>query len=464
MVAGGVVGRWQIACWHAIAGVAAALPLPAPAGPSADHAVDPLAAAARRAGLRVLTGEHLTLVTDRPAREGDGVDELPQVFDEAFGVWCRHYGSGPQNHRDWRAFGCLVVDRERFRATGLLPDSVPDFSNGFCDRNRFWMIDQTNPAYRRHLLLHEGVHAFTISLRNLDTPAWYTEGIAELLATHRLEVAADGSRQFVATPMPQAAADVEQLGRIEAIQRLRAGGEMPGLEGVFAAEGSAHGDMTLYASSWAAVAMLSLHPRYAEAFAATERGPLGRDFTARLTQSPQWDAAGAARDFDAFTDDVDYGYDFSRSAIDWADGAPFGGSRAAPRVVKVDAARGWQNSGLRLTRGQRYAVQARGRAKVGQASACPLETEPDGISIDWYRGRPLGRLLAAQWAASPEGPDGVQGERPRFLIVAEGATGDFVAPVDGPIFFKLNESPGDLADNVGGFSVDVAMGGAAPSP
>ena len=258
MVAGGMVGRRRIACWHAIVVVtAAAMALPALTGVAADHAVAPLAAAARRAGLRVLSGEHLTLVTDRPVRDGDGIDELPQVFDEAFAAWCRHYGSEPHDHRGWQAFGCLVVDRERFRAAGLLPDTVPDFSNGFCDRNRFWMIDQTNPAYRRHLLLHEGVHAFTLSLRNLDTPAWYTEGIAELLATHRLEATADGSRQFVATPMPQAAADVEQLGRIEAIRRLRAAGGMPGLDEVFAAEGSAHGDMTLYASSWAAAAMLS---------------------------------------------------------------------------------------------------------------------------------------------------------------------------------------------------------------
>lgn len=464
MVAGGVVGRWRIACWHAIAGMAAALSLSTPAGAATDHAVAPLAAAARRAGLRVLTGEHLTLVTDRPAREGDGVDELPRVFDEAFAAWCRHYDSGPQDHRDWRAFGCLVVDRERFRAAGLLPDSVPDFSNGFCDRNRFWMIDQTNPAYRRHLLLHEGVHAFTISLRNLDTPAWYTEGIAELLATHRLEVAVEGGPRFVATPMPQAAADVEQLGRIEAIRRLRGAGRMPGLDEVFTAEGSAHGDMKLYASSWAAAAMLSLHPRYAAAFAATERGPLGRDFTTRLMQSPQWDAAGAARDFDAFTDDVDYGYDFSRSAIDWADGTPLDDGRAAPRVVEVDAARGWQNSGLRLTRGQRYAVRARGRAVIGESAASDLETEPDGISIDWYRGRPLGRLVAAQWADSPAELDGTPGGRSRFLIVAEGAAGDFVAPVDGPLFFKLNEPPGDLTDNVGGFSVDIGIGGAAPSP
>jgi len=68
-------------------------------------------------------------------------------------------------------------------------------------------------------------------------------------------------------------------------------------------------------------------------------------------------------------------------------------------------------------------------------AAGPLESEPGGISIEWYRGRPSGRLLAAQWAE----PD--DGSRPRFVVVAEGAAGDFTAVADGPLF-KVNEPPG----------------------
>ena len=198
------------------------------------------------------------------------------------------------------------------------------------------------------------------------------------------------------------------------------------------------------------MALLTLHPRHAAALQTLEQGPLDRAFTQHLRQRPGWDAALAARDYDAFTDDVDYGYDFSRSAIDWTAGAPLGDRR----TVRVDAARGWQNSGLRLERGQRYAIRASGRAGVGvgQAAACLLETEPDGISIDWYRHRPLGRLLAAQWV---EPHDAAPGARPRFVVIAEAAAATFVAPVDGPLFFKLNEPPGALADNEGGFQVDV---------
>jgi len=441
------------ACLHTVVVIGVIL-IPGSVAGAGDHPVAPLERAARLAGLRVLIGEHITLVTDRPARDGDGVDDLPRVFDEAFSDWCRHYAIAPVGLESWRAFGCLVVDRDRFRKAGLLPDTLPDFSNGFCDRNRLWMMDQTNPAYRRHLLLHEGVHAFTISVRDLDAPAWYTEGIAELLATHRLEPGADGTGDFIATPVPIAAADVEQLGRIEAIRRLRAADSMPGLDDVFAAPGNAHGDMTLYASSWAVVALLSLHPRYAAAFAAAERGPLDREFTARMQRVDGWDGDTAARDFDAFTDDIDYGYDFSRSAVEWAAGTPL----EAVCDVRVVADRGWQNSGARLERRRRYSLQATGRVTVGKIAAGRhgepssnrlLEAEPTGISLEWYRGRPVGRLLAAQWV-DPGG-----GGRPSFVVLAEAATGEFRAMVDGPLFFKVNESPGDLADNVGEFQVKV---------
>ena len=73
--------------------------------------VPALEARARRAGLRVLAGNHLVLVTYRPLRAGDGVEELPAVFDQAFAAWCRHYKIDTAAHADWRAFGCLMVDR-----------------------------------------------------------------------------------------------------------------------------------------------------------------------------------------------------------------------------------------------------------------------------------------------------------------------------------------------------------------
>lgn len=414
--------------------------------------VGQLEAIARRAGLRVLESTHLVLATDRPVREGDGVDELPAVFDDAFEAWCRHYGMNPTDHRDWKCFGCLVVNRERFRAAGLLPDNLPPFENGFCDRNRFWLIDQSNPAYRRHLLLHEGVHAFTLTLRGLATPVWYNEGIAEFLATHRLDNGVDSQSTFVSMPIPQKPEDVEQLGRIEKIRELGTAAAMPALADVLAAPVGVHKSVAEYAASWAAVAMLSFHPAYAEGFLEIQRGPLDHDFNERLLSIPGWDAARAARDFDAFAADIDYGYDFPRMAIDWAPGNPL----TAPRRIAVDAARGWQNSGCALERGRRYAFNATGRVVLGVAedavnkNVVTLEGEADGISFEWYRGKPTGKLLLGQWVETP-----ADGGRPRFEVLTEGASGDVVAAVDGPLFMRLNGPPVRLNQRRGTISVTV---------
>jgi hypothetical protein len=423
--------------------------------PAADSSVASLTASARRAGLRVLESDHLVLVTDRPIRDGDAVEDLSHIFDEAWAAWCKHYALDPAAHETWRAFGCLVVDRERFRAAGLLPDSVPDFANGHCHRHRFWMADQSNPAYRRHLLLHEGVHAFTLTLRGLDTPPWYTEGIAECLATHRLDDEDSSDRttgRFVSTPLPQRAADVEQLGRIEKIRSLRAAGECPGLADIFATPGANHRDLSAYAGSWAAVAFLSQHPDHATAFAAAERGPLDAAFTERLTSAPGWDASLVGRNFDAFTDEIDYGYDLSRSRIDWAPGQWLD----SRQTISVAADRGWQNSGWSLRKGERCAIDAKGRCTIGavpRTAAEPLvrlETEADGISLRWYRGRPLGRLLVAQWVEQPD-----DGGRPHFVVLATGRRGEFTAATDGVVFCKLNEPPGELADNDGQLTAEI---------
>ena len=408
--------------------------------------------AARRAGLRILDGAHLALATDRPPRAGDGLAEFPAIFDAAVASWCGHFGMAPHDVADWKAFGCLVVDRERFRAAGLLPETLPEFPNGFCDRNRFWLMDQSSPAYRRHLLLHEGVHAFTLTLRDLATPPWYAEGIAEYLAMHRLEAAADGLPRFTPTPLPDSKADVEQLGRIESVRTLRRAGTMPGLVDVFATPPTDHREIAAYAASWAAVACLARHPAHAAAFAACERGPLDATFTDRLAAEPSWDGGRAVRDFDAFTDELDYGFDFARSAIDWAPGR-----RPVGRETReVDATRGWQNTGLSLVMGGTYAIAASGTVRLGELSAqvgqpmTALESEADGISLRWYRGRPAGRLLAAQWVERPEG-----GGRPRFVVLATGARCTATAAVDGPLYLKVNESPGELADNRGAFTVTV---------
>jgi len=448
----------------ALAAALVAVGGPAAAGPpsEADAAMTSLAARAQRAGLRVIKSRHLVLVTDRAKRQDDQLEELPAIFDDAFEVWCRHYQLDPDRLAGWQAFGCLVVDRDRFRTAGLLPDAVPDFVNGYCAFHRFWLIDQASPDYRRHLLLHEGVHAFTTTVRRLDTPPWYTEGIAEWLATHRLVAATPRFRQ---TPIPTAASDVERLGRIETIQRLRESHDAPSLDAVFRLQPTLHGTITSYASAWAAVAFLEGHPRYAAAFAAAEQGPLDAGFTDRLTSRPDFDIASARRDFDAFTADLDYGYAFEPMTVDWSAGRPLAGdsqSSTAPRTfVRPD--RGWQNTGWELRSGQTYRLAVAGRCVIGRLDAGDqsrtLESGADGISLDWYRGRPVGRLLAAQWDEQP-----ADGGRSRFHLVGEGGETTITAITTGPLFLRINNAPANFPACRGRLDVVIHGDTATTSP
>jgi hypothetical protein len=56
----------------------------------------------------------------------------------------------------------------------------------------------------------------------------------------------------------------------------------------------------------------------------------------------------------------------------------------------------------------------------------------------------------AQWVEQPG-----DGGRPRFVVLAEGGHGEFTAAADGVAYFKLNEPPGELADNDGHLTVEI---------
>ena len=112
----------------------------------------------------------------------------------------------------------LIDDPARFEAAGLLPSDLPKFLNGFTRQNECWLYNQTSPYYRRHLLLHEGVHGFMFTLLGRNAPPWYMEGMAELLATHRWQ---DGKLEL--PYFPKRPDEVPKLGRIEIVQKDFAG-------------------------------------------------------------------------------------------------------------------------------------------------------------------------------------------------------------------------------------------------
>lgn len=415
-----------LAAWKA---TAADLPAaPGPAGAGADGQV------------RKLNGQHLTLWTDAPSQPE--VDELPAVFDRAFLAWCRYFHVDPAKHANWHVTGCLIQVPDRFRQAGLLPADMPPFRNGYSLGEKLWLYEQDNPYYRRHLLLHEGTHSFMALLVGGNGPPWYSEGLAELLATHRWD-----GRQLTLNYFPADVAEVPRLGRIKIVQDGFAAGNPLSLSRVMAYDARAHLQNEPYGWCWAAAAFLDGHPRYRQTFRLFPELVSREDFNRRARQAYGERWPEVCDEWQVFVANLEHGYDFDRMAIEFSPGTPLGG--ASPQV-EVAADRGWQSSRLRLEAGRKYRLAAKGRYQVAREPRV-WWCEPGGVTIDYYHGQPLGVLLAAVRPDEADGNAATPLVAPR--VVGLGTT---LAPAEsGTLYLRINESAARLADNSGTLTATV---------
>ena len=75
--------------------------------------------------------------------------------------------------------GYVMVDAERFRTAGMLPQKAADLLvHGIYRGAEFWMHSQEYEYYRRHLLVHEGTHCFMSFLSGPRLPfvvSWFDD-------------------------------------------------------------------------------------------------------------------------------------------------------------------------------------------------------------------------------------------------------------------------------------------------
>jgi hypothetical protein len=428
----------------------------------------------RAAGIRKITSRHLVLYTDLPT--DPEVDRLPAVFDQAVPQWADYFGIGPASGTSarnakmqietWQARGFLIKERERFEALGLMPPAGSDhFVNGISLGAQFWFYDQPTAYYRRHLLLHEGTHAFMASQLGGCGPGWFMEGTAELLATHRL----DGETgRLTLRVMPHSREEVPMLGRIELIRIARDEKRVLGLPAVMQIDNRRILENESYAWCWSAAVFLDGHPRYRERFRNLRRHVQDRRFNEIVRRDFEEDWNDLAHEWQAFIAALDHGFDFERMAVDFRPGERL--RSGARQTITLHADRGWQSSRVRLDAGQKYRLTASGRYQIGEESdpsgrRRPWPCEPGGVTIEYYAGRPLGMLLAAVVAdratsASPNasqadnGPQNAAASSPGFANVIEVGLGATIqAAADGTLYFRVNDSPGRLGDNRGTLTV-----------
>ncbi|MGD9634777.1 MAG: hypothetical protein AB7U97_15975, partial [Pirellulales bacterium] len=389
--------RWSTATILALAALAIEPRAISGSTPSANRveSVPVDEARASAAGLRKLQGQHLNLYTDVPS--SPEVDGLPALFDAAVPLWAKYFGIDPTATSDWRVQAFLIRDRDKFSALGLMPTDR-ELVNGYADASEIWVLDQASDYYRRHLLLHEGTHAFMATFLGGCGPGWYSEGMAELLATNRVGAGnrgqgagSGGNAGLELNIMPRSREEVPMLGRIKLVRDAVAAGDALSIDAIMAIDGRRQQEPQAYAWCWALAKFLDSHPRYRAVFRALPEHVTDPEFNARVRRSYAAVWPELTAEWRAYVRALDHGYDFERTAINFADGTQLSGKRS----VTIRADRGWQSSGVRLEAGRAYRLTARGRYQIAFADGAAWPCEPGGVTIEYQDGRPLGKLLGA---------------------------------------------------------------------
>jgi hypothetical protein len=390
---------------------------------------------ARGRGLRKLVGKHLTLYTDLPS--SPAVDELPHVFDLAVPQWMAYFHIEPERAEKWHMVGSLAREKEKFFDTGVWPDDLPPFPNGYMRDNQLWLYEQPSEYYRRHLLLHEGVHGLMWAFLGGMGPVWYTEGMAELLGTHIWD-----GEQLTVNVVPESKESSPMWGRVKIIRDAYAAEKAHSLATVMSFPPRSHSTTEGYGWSWAAALFFDHDPLFRDAFREQREavGDVTLTFSERLLNRLPEPREQIAERWECFVANLDYGYDAERESLvrrDVVAALPSDGGEA-----EIAADRGWQSTGFQLSAGKTYTITAAGRFQIGRSTR-PWISEPDGITLRYHRGEPIGRLMAA---VTDEGRSPRSGlTRPTAI----GRSGEITPAIDGVLYLRVNDSPADLADNAG---------------
>jgi hypothetical protein len=395
-------------------------------------------------GIHLYESRRLKLYTDI---EPDEAEPLPPLMDALFDEWQAYFGELPpaRDGSDYQLTACVMRDQQPFREAGLLPVNLPVFAHGKHNGQQFWMNDQEHPYYRRHLMFHEATHCYMQSMggTTADVPVWYLEGMAELFATHRL--GADGTPHF--RVVPDSPDEFVGFGRIEMIAHdLREGQGMTLPQLAALSPGKFQQRQSAYAWSWVACLLADRNRRYSRAFQQLGRRYPDESFAAVREEVFDPLTADFTVEWTLLTRSFEYGHDFAATAIDFVPGAPL----AEPMTIDIAADRGWQSTGIALAAGAPVTITAAGQVTLANDPK-PWLSEPEGITIRYADGEPIGRLLGIVIGATAgDPPTRYVGE-----IVPIGAATTIAPQAAGTLYLRINDFPAELSDNTGGYQITI---------
>lgn len=398
-------------------------------------------------GLQTSASKHLLLITDLPTAEIP--NEFHEVFTQAVPQWVDFFGADSRRFADWKITCFLIVDEAKFAQAKLLPGvgQLPQGKlppGGWQYGNQIWVRHQPGPYYTRHMLLHEATHAFSAyNFGALGAP-WLAEGLAEYFAVHRW---ADGQLQLAAR-----VTDKDQLpywGRVKLVRDAYQSGVPKSLLEVMKFPPNAFPNVDSYAWSWVAVSLYAHHPQLREPFLAQVR-QLGQksdtQWNRDLLQAIPMSRAQLEAQWQVDTTTLQYGHDFARTAVQWQDSKV---SDQAQYQLTLPADGAWHSTGLRLATGQ-WEINADGSYEVTQSEAGAWVSQPEGITIRYVLGAPIGQV---QFALQGD-PAILQGMSELTKPRAVGRQ-TVVSTTGEELFLRVNDWPNQLDDNQGQVAISL---------
>ena len=398
----------------------------------------------KQAGIGIHESKRLKLYSDI---DPEIAATLPSVIDQVYPEWVSNLGDLPpdRNGNEFQITGYLIRDEALFRAFGLVPPNLV-FEHGLNSRNEFWMRDQEFDYYRRHLLLHEATHCYMTFVPRQDLPVWYLEGMAEYFASHRM----DEHGQVTFGLMPTSAKAFAGFGRIPMIQAEIAANRRLSIDDILHFTPIEFRSLQYYSWSWALCYFLDQSPRYQERF--RELSPLRNTapFVRSFEEQFKGDRRDLATEWALFSNQLQYGYDIRHAAVEFRDGTPLSNDQGERRFTIV-ADRGWQSSLTRVETGKRYRITATGQFTLSDHPK-PWLSEPQGISFQYFDGRPLGQVVAC---IRSDGQDRDQTVESMLNVLTVGRETELTAPTTGTLYLRVNDSWNSLADNRGEVTVTM---------
>lgn len=261
---------------------------------------------------------------------------------------------------------------------------------------------------------HEAVHAYCAQNFGTTGPTWYSEGMAEMGQYWKKGESAVQVHEYV-------------------VKHIRSS-EPKSLNAIVNAQESTGDSWENYAWRWALCHLLATNPNYAPNFR-----PLGLGILNKQPVSFE-QAYGAMADqisfeYLFFLTRLCNGYRTDLCAWDWKRKFTAMGPGSS-RTMQVQAARGYQPTGLLVKAGQEYEIACTGTWKLDKTSTKPLTAAGD----DAGEGKLVG-VVFQDYVLSDE-----------FDI---GASGTLKMPTDGQLFVRCKSDWASVGDNAGAVTLKL---------